>query len=102
MVGRSTVGWGGVQWDGGEEYSGMVGRSTVGWWEEYSGMVGRSTVGCCTPPYYVYSIPSHCTSPHHPIKLGGVHILCCIVNRLCVALCCNVLYCDRWVLKTSE
>ena len=33
MVGRSTVGWwGGVQWDGGEEYSGMVGRSTVGWW----------------------------------------------------------------------
>ena len=67
MVGRSTVGWwGGVQWDGGEEYSGM-GRSTVGWggvqwdgreeysgmvggvqWdggEEYSGMVGRSTLG---------------------------------------------------------
>ena len=36
--------WGGVRWDGGEEYSGM-GRSTVGWWEEYSGMVGRSTVG---------------------------------------------------------
>ena len=42
MVGRSTVGWwGGVQWDGGEEYSGMVGgvewdggRSRVGWWEE--------------------------------------------------------------------
>ena len=39
MVGRSRVGWwGGVQWDGGEEYSGMVGgvqwdggRSTVGW-----------------------------------------------------------------------
>ena len=31
MVGRSTVGWwGGVQWDDGEEYSGMVGRSTVG------------------------------------------------------------------------
>ena len=31
MVG-STVGWWGVQWDGGEEYSGMVGRGTVGWW----------------------------------------------------------------------
>ena len=31
-MGRSTVGWwGGVQWDGEEEYSGMVGRSTVGW-----------------------------------------------------------------------
>ena len=24
--------WGGVQWDGGEEYSVMVGRSRVGWW----------------------------------------------------------------------
>ena len=24
--------WGGVQWDGGEEYSEMMGRSTVGWW----------------------------------------------------------------------
>ena len=32
MVGRSRVGWwGGVEWDGGEEYSGMVGRSTLGW-----------------------------------------------------------------------
>ena len=31
-MGRSTVGWwGGVECDGGEEYSGMVGRSTVGW-----------------------------------------------------------------------
>ena len=31
-MGRSRVGWwGGVEWDGGEEYSGM-GRSTVGWW----------------------------------------------------------------------
>ena len=44
---------GGVQWDGGEEYSAMVGRSTVRLWggvqcdggEEYRGMVGRSTVG---------------------------------------------------------
>ena len=31
MVGSTVGWWGGVQWDGGEEYSGMVGRSAVGW-----------------------------------------------------------------------